>query len=159
MRLIVGVLFWLSSLVVQGQNLNFAANQAIKAPESVLRPIRHYIEVHTGTPMGPIGKQYPYLPVYKVLAPKEKQFADGVYCFIESVHSSGQLFIYRKGEVTILRNESTLALLTDYTNYLKRHPLPETTQLAYLTAVTAFAKYFYQDQKELVEAGALLQLK
>ncbi|OGX90587.1 hypothetical protein [Hymenobacter coccineus] len=159
MRFLAGILFWLSGSVVQAQNFHFAANQAIKAPEAVLRPIRQYIAVRDGTPLGPIGHQYPYLPVYKVLAPKEKQFADGVYCFMESAHSSGQLFIYRKGNTTILRNESTLALLTDYTNYLKQHSLPETTQLAYLTAVTAFANYYYGDQKELVKAGALMKLK
>ena len=109
--------------------------------------------------MGRIGKDYPYLPVYNVLAPKEKRFVDGVYCFIQSVHSSGEVFIYRKGKTTVLGSGSTLKLLTAYTTYLKRNPLPEAIQLDYLAAITAFAKYYYRDQRELVEAGALEELK
>lgn len=51
---------------------------AVKAPESVLAQLRRYVEKNDGTPMGRIGKDYPYLPVYNVLAPKEKRFVDGV---------------------------------------------------------------------------------
>lgn len=46
-----------------------------------------------------------------------------------------------------------------YTTYLQRNSLPETIQLDYLSAITAFAKYYYRNQRELIEAGALEELK
>lgn len=128
-------------------------------PEASLAQIRRYIEVHDGIPQARIGKSYPYFPVFNVLHPHERQFRDGLYYFLWGSHDSGRLVIYQQGTLTFLANESTPSILADYLAYLKRHPLPETTQVAYLSAIAAFMKFRQEDQRMLIKSGAVQELK
>ncbi|GAB3244722.1 hypothetical protein GCM10027346_42620 [Hymenobacter seoulensis] len=153
-------LYWLLLLIlltssVQAQSFDFAGKDAVKVPEASLKQIRQYVETHDGTSMAPIGSQYPYVPVFNVLNRKEKQFTEGLYYFTTGSHDSGRLFIYRKGRITFLANGSIASILSNYTSYLKQYPLPESTQVAYLSAIAAFMKFRYADRQMLIKSGAI----
>lgn len=125
-----------------------------------MKQARAYVELHDGIPMGPIGKQYPYIPVFNVLSRKERQFTNGVYYFFTSAHDSGRLFIAQHGVITVLRSGSMVETLTDFLDFLKQHRnLSESTQATYLAAVSAYMKFWFQNQRDLVKAGALDELK
>ena len=143
---------------VQAQRFDFAAKEAVKIPAPVAAQLCRYIEKRDGTPMT-LGGKYLYVPVFNVLNRSQKQFVDGVYMFSSSVHDSGQLFISCKDEIVILRNESVPEILADYSSFLKQHKLPETIQMAYLSAIAAFMQYRYKDIQELVKSGGLDELK
>lgn len=145
----------LTNSTVKAQSFQFAGKDAVKVPETSLKKIRHYIEKHDGILQLSIGNQYPYIPVFNVLSRKERQFRDGLYYFNWGAHDSGRLFIQRKGIITFLANDSVTGILADYTNYLKQHPLSEATQTSYLSAISAFMKFRYEDQNMLIRSGAL----
>jgi len=159
MRRLIGCLLCLllTSSGVQAQNFQFAGKDAVKVPAGPLKQIRHYVETHDKVSQQPIGSDYPYLPVFNVLKPQEKQFGDGLYYFSWGSHDSGRLFIHQQGTLTFLANGSLKRILADYTAYLNRHRLADTTQLAYLSAIAAFMKFRYEDQRMLIEGGELIE--
>ncbi|QIL78351.1 hypothetical protein [Hymenobacter sp. HDW8] len=157
-RLIGCLLFFLlTSCGVLAQNFQFAGKDAVKVPEVPLKQIRHYVETHDKVSQQPIGKDYPYLPVFNVLKPQQKQFGDGLYYFSWGSHDPGRLFLHQQGTLTFLANGSVKSILADYTAYLNRHRLADTTQLAYLSAIAAFMKFRYEAERILVEGGELIE--
>ena len=94
---------------------------------------------------GVVPERFTALPVYNVLHPKQRAFTEGIYYNTGNVHDAGRLFIYRKGKLTFLRSGSTQAVLADYLTFLRSNPLPEKTQVAYLSAVADFLR-FLQEQ-------------
>ena len=153
---------WLLLLIlnvteVQAQHFDFATKDAVKIPAPVIAQLCQYLEKRDGTPMT-IGGKYLYVPVYNVLDRSHRQFTDGMYMFLSSVHDSGQLFINYKGKIVILRNGTVPEILADYSSFLKQHKLPETTQIIYLSAIAAFTQYQYKDIQEKVKSGALDEL-
>ncbi|WP_457065289.1 hypothetical protein [Hymenobacter sp. UYAg731] len=143
----------------QAQRFDFAAKEAIKIPTPIELQIRHYIELHDGVNLKIFAGQYQYIPVFNVLNRSQKQFSDGIYFFTWGSHDSGRLLINQKGRIVILRNESVADITTDYNSFLKQHQLPKATQLAYLSAISAFMQFRYKDQQALIKSGALMELK
>ncbi len=143
---------------VQAQRFDFAASEAVWMPKAAIAQICHYIEVEEGHPMT-IGGKYAYVPVFNVLNRSQKLFTDGIYVFVRSAHSTGELFVNYKGKVIILESSSVVSVLHAYSSFLKLHRLPETTQLSYLSAIADYMQYRYKDQQELIKAGAQLELK
>lgn len=142
------------------QSFNFSLKEAITPPETVMKQVRAYVELHDGTQMRRIGKQYPYIPVFTIKNRGERRFSDGIYYFSTSAHDSGRLFIAQRGAVTVLGSGSMIETLTDFLSFLKKHPhLPEPTQATYLTVVSAYMKFWFKNQHELIDAGALDELK
>jgi hypothetical protein len=160
MRITLAYLFLLGliSLNAKAQRFDFAAKEAVSVPKSAVAQICHYIEIEEGHPMTTGGK-YLYVPVFNVLNRSQKQFTDGVYVFVRSIHSTGELFINYRGKVIILKNDSVPSVLAAYSNFLKHYHLPETKQLSYLSAIASYMQYRYEDQQELVKASAQLELK
>jgi hypothetical protein len=146
------------SAAIQKLGFDFAAKEAVKLPAPIIAQLCRYLEKRDAAPMT-IGGKFLYVPVYNVLNRSQRQFIDGVYIFISSVHDSGQLFINHKGTITILRAESVPEILADYSSFLKQHKIIETTQLAYLSAIAAFMQYRCKDIQELIKSGALYELK
>jgi hypothetical protein len=161
MRAILGglLLFLLTAAPLHAQTFDFAGKEAVKLPEATAVLIRQYIEQHDGISLYLFKGQYAYVPVFNVLQRAQKQFADGVYYFTWGAHDPGRLFIHRKGKLTFLANGSTTAILADYTTFLKQNPLPEPTQISYLGAIAAFLKFRQTAEKDLIQRGALLEVK
>jgi hypothetical protein len=159
--LLIFTFFWLTvsaNYQAQAQQFDFSMREAVKVPTPVVAQLCHYLEKRDGAPMT-MGGKYLYVPVFNVLNRSQKQFTDGVYMFLSGSHDSGQLFINQKGKVIILRNGSVSEILSDYGSFLKHYPLPETKQLAYLSAIAAFMQYQYKDIQQLIKSGGLEQLK
>ena len=161
MRFILGglLLFLLCRAPLQAQTFDFAAKESIRVPEAIAVLIRQYIKQHDGVYLYVFKGQYASVPVFNVLQRSQKPFVDGLYFFTWGAHDSGRLLLHRKGKLTFLANESTAAILADYTAFLTRNPTPEATQINYLGAIAAFMKFRYADQKMLIQSGALQELK
>lgn len=161
MRSILGglLLFLLSAASLHAQTFDFAGKEAVKLPEATAVLIRQYIEKHEGISLYLFKGQYAYVPVFNVLHRSQKPFTDGLYYFTWGAHDPGRLFIHQKGKLTFLANGSTTAILADYTAFLKQNPLPEPTQISYLGAIGAFMKFRQAAEKELIQSGALLEVK
>ncbi|SHJ85265.1 hypothetical protein SAMN02745146_0350 [Hymenobacter daecheongensis DSM 21074] len=159
MKASVTLLLMVAPWFCQAQTFAFAGKDAVKMPEHIKVQIRQYIEKHDGISLKTFGGQYGYVPVFNVLVPTQKQFVDGIYYFTWGAHDSGRLFINTKGKLTFLRNGYVATILADYSSYLNQHPLPESTQLAYLSSITAFMKFRHADQQALIKSGALQELK
>ena len=144
---------WLS----QAQTFAFAAKEAVKVPASTSLLIKQYIKSTDGVDL--LKDQFSYIPVFNVLNRTEKQFKDGIYYFTWGSHDSGRLFINDKGKITFLGNSSTREILADYSAFLKQTTLPDSTQTSYLSAIAAFMKFRYDDQKMLLKSGAVQQVK
>lgn len=159
MKNLLVLLLVLAPWFCQAQTFAFAGNDAVQVPEAITVQIRQYIEKHDGINLKTFGNQYAYVPVFNVLNRSQKHFVDGIYYFNWGAHDSGRLFINKNGKILIFRNDYVSNILDDYTLYLKQNNLPESTQLAYLSAISAFMKFRTEDQKALIKSGALQELK
>lgn len=146
-----------SSLLCNGQSFNWPLKDEVKVPRPVVLQLTAYLEKEEDYPVMP--EKFTHLPTFNVLHPSQRTFVDGIYFFYYNAHDTGRLFINRKGKVTVLKGGSILGILANYSTYLKQNPLPEITQIEYLSAISAFLKHQYKSRKELVESGALLELK
>jgi hypothetical protein len=126
-----------------GQLFHWPASYVVQVPRPVFLQLKEQVQVKEHWGVAP--ERFTVLPVYNVLHPKQRAFTDGIYYNIGSVHDSGRLFIYRGGKLTFLRGYSTKALLADYIAFLKHNPLPEKTQVAYLSAVANFLKFLQEE--------------
>ncbi len=150
-------LFLLGALFCTGQSFNWSIKDEVKVPRPVVLQLTAYLEKNENYPVMP--EKFTHLPTFNVLHPSQRSFTDGIYFFFYGAHDTGRLFINRKGKITVLMNSSTAGILTTYSAYLKQNPLPEATELEYLSAISAFLKHQYKSRKELVQSGALLELK
>ena len=157
MRTFALLLLLLGPLLCNGQNFNRPLKEAVKVPRPVVLQLIAHLEKHENYPMMP--ERFTQLPTFNVLHPSKRDFTDGLYYFISSAHDTGNLFINGKGKVTVLVNSSTAGLLAAYSAYLKQNPLPEATEIEYLSAISAFLKHQYKSRKELVKSGGLQELK
>lgn len=157
MKTLTLVLLMFGPMFCNGQNFNWSLKDATRVPRPVTRELTKYLEKHENYPVVP--ERFTQLPTFNVLHPSQKNYTDGIYFFFYDAHDTGRLFINRKGKITILENGSTSGILTAYTTYLKQNPLPETTEIEYLSAISAFLKHQYKSRKELVQSGGLQELK
>ena len=147
----------LGPLLCNGQSFNWPLKEAVKVPRPVILQLIAHLEKHENYPVMP--EKFTQLPTFNVLHPSQRDLTDGIYYFISSAHDTGNLFINRKGKIKVLVNNSTSGILTAYSTYLKQNPLPETTEIEYLSAISAFLKHQYKSRKELVQSGGLEELK
>ncbi|MFD2788121.1 hypothetical protein [Hymenobacter rubripertinctus] len=157
MKRLILLLFAIAPLLSKAQSFDFAGKEAIKVPAAASLQVRNYIETHDGIPQETINGQFAYVPIFNVLNRSQKQFVDGIYYFTWGAHDSGRLFINKSGALTMLSNNSTAEVLADYSAYLKQNSLPESTRIAYLSAIAAFLKFQQGDQKALMKSGAVLK--
>jgi len=150
------ILLFVPTLCI-GQSFNWPSKQAVKLPRSVILELTKYLEKHEGYPVMPA--QFTQIPTFNILHPTQKEYVEGIYFFTYNEHDTGKLFINRKGKITILADESTAGMLLTYAAFLKQNSLPEITQIAYLSAISAFLKHQYETHKALVKSGGLQELK
>ncbi|MBD2770408.1 hypothetical protein IC235_21185 [Hymenobacter sp. BT664] len=157
MRRLAFLLLLLGPVLCNGQSFNRPLTEAVRMPRPAILQLIAHLEKHENYPVMP--ERFTQLPTFNVLHPSQRELTDGIYYFISSAHDTGNLFINRKGKITVLLNSSTAEILTAYSTYLKRNPLPEATEIAYLSAISAFLKHQYKSRKEMIKSGALQELK
>lgn len=132
-------LLFLATPNCTGQMFHWPASYAVDIPRPVYLRLKEQVQVKERWGVAP--DKFTYLPVFNVLHPTQRSFTDGIYYNTGSVHDSGRLFIYLKGQVFFLRSWPTTAILQDYLTFLNTNPLPDSTQVQYLDAITAFQKF------------------
>lgn len=125
----------------QGQDKMFHWPYAyqIRVPRTVFLQLKEQFQVKER--WGIVPERFTQLPVFNVLYPKQRDFTDGLYYNIGSVHDTGRLFIYKNKRVTFLSNNSPEGIIADFNRFLQRNSLPEAAQVEYLRAIIAFLKF------------------